>query len=295
MKLLSCHDGKLHVLSEQHLHRPPGGVDGGADGGAVADGSAFTTGLAALDGIAPGGAFARGAVHEILSDRQDGTPLFFAMLLASRGSCGSCGSCGTGFQPVSEDPIETGHGQDARATGAIVWCDPHGTLYPPALAAHGVPPRRLFLLRPPAPDRPLSPAEVVWAAAECLRCRGVGAVVATLPPGQRLTRVEARRLQLSAERGGGVGLLLRPSDGTKSGGASGDHAAATRWLVTPHPGERAIQRWKIQLVHGHGGRVGEAVILEHNRERRTVQAHPLHRAARLGDRPRTPEAAPRSA
>jgi len=289
MKLLSCHDGKLHVLSEQHLHRPPGGADGRAEGGAVADGSAFSTGLAALDEIAPGGAFARGAVHEVLSDPDDGTPLFFAMLLASRGSCG------TGFQPVSEALSETGQRQDARAT-ALIWCDPHGTLYPPALAAHGVEPRRLFLLRPPAPDRPLPPAEIVWAAAECLRCRGVGAVVATLPPGQRLTRVEARRLQLSAERGGGVGVLLRPFDGRRPGKTSGEHAAATRWLVTPHPGERAVQRWKIQLVHGHGGRVGEAVILEHNRERRTVQAHPvhahpLHRATRLGDRPGAPKAA----
>jgi protein ImuA len=173
----------------------------------------------------------RGAVHEILSGPSDGTPLFFAMLLA------------------------------ACSTGAIIWCDPGRSLYPPALAAHGVDLGRLLLLKPS------SDAELTWAVGECLKCPGVGAVVAEVKARHRLTRVEARRLQLSAERGGGMGILLRPA-----GKASAEHAAATRWLVRPAPGERTVQRWAVQLVHGHGGRVGGVVILEHSRETNRVRA-----------------------
>jgi len=108
----------------------------------------------------------------------------------------------------------------------------------------------------------------------------VAAVVAEMKPGQRLSRLEARRLQLSAERGGGVGLLLRPWGNR----LSAEHAAATRWLVRPAPGERTVQRWKVQLVHGHGGRVGGVVILEHSRETNRVRA--VEKLA--GGRGRTP-------
>ena len=98
----------------------------------------------------------------------------------------------------------------------------------------------------------------------------------------RLARTEARKLQLSAERGGGVGLLLRQTDeanpGLRTGGgarrAPSDHAAATRWLVRPVPGERTVQRWQLQLIYGHGGRVGQSVILEHRRDSNTLDAHP---------------------
>ncbi|HZL37905.1 MAG TPA: hypothetical protein VFC78_21485, partial [Tepidisphaeraceae bacterium] len=76
-----------------------------------------------------------------------------------------------------------------------------------------------------------------------------------------LSRIEARRLQLAAERGGGVGILLR-----QTGRSSAHHAAATRWLVRPAPGARTLQRWNIQLLHGHGGQLGKTLCLEHCRE-----------------------------
>jgi hypothetical protein len=113
----------------------------------------------------------------------------------------------------------------------------------------------------------------------------VAAVVANVD--YRLSRVEARRLQLSAERGGGVGLLLRPAGRA----VSSEHAAVTRWLVRPAPGERTVQRWSVQLIHGHGGRVGQAVILEYSRETNRVRA-----VEQLADRPAEKEVAkPRGA
>jgi len=228
MRLISCHNGRIltSALAEENIPRP----------------KVFTTGLAALDELAPGGGFVRGTVHEILSQNPRRVPRFFATLLA----------------------------RSAAHTGAIVWSDPRRELYPPAVAAMGIPLQKLYLLRPQ------SVVDQAWAIAECMRCRGVAATIAQVG---KMSRVEARRFQLAAESGGGIGILLRRFDKSAS-----IYAAATRWLVAPVPGERTIQRWKIQLIHGHGGRIGQAVILEHHRGNFDIQAHLLREAAELADR-----------
>src|SRR5258706_672954 len=180
----------------------------------------FKTGLQLLDDLAGPQAFSRGAVHEILAEPNQPPPYFFATLLA-------------------------------RAAGgdrAIVWSDPNHLLYPPAIAAAGISLNRLLLLRPK------NDADELWALTESLRCSGVGAALACP---RRLSTIEARRLQLAAERGGGVGLLFRPMEARST-----PYAAATRWLVASIAGERNVQKWKLQLIHGHGGQVGKTVILE---------------------------------
>ena len=230
MQVVSCHNGKLQSLVAAELK-------GRAD-------RTFATGLDAIDHLAPSNAFARGTIHELLFAPAHGEPRFFATVLAQHASTGR---------------------QKQRCL-PIIWSDPRGELYPPALAAMGIDLKQLYLLHPP------SPADETWAIAECLRCKGVGAVVAAP---QFLSRVEARRLQLAAETGGCVGLLLRPA-----GKRSMHYAATTRWLVAPARGERSVQRWRIQLLHGHGGRVGETVFLECDRETHSVRA-----TTQLADRP----------
>ncbi len=76
-----------------------------------------------------------------------------------------------------------------------------------------------------------------------------------------------------------------------------EHAAVTRWLVRPERGERNVQRWRIQLIFGHGGRVGQAIILEHHRDPQQhrsllprLEAHPVRPAAELADRSALPPA-----
>jgi protein ImuA len=255
MKLISCHDGKLHALDagSSRIARQAHADEGR---------HTFRTGLDAFDALPPGGALARGAVHELLHAPGKAVPMFPAAWLAR---CAAAGQ------------------------NAIIWSDPTHELYPPALAALGIPLERVFLLHP------ASEADQIWALAECLRCRGVAAVVAAIPPRQRgqggLTRVEARRLQLAAEQGGGVGLLMRST----AGRSSGEHAAVTRWLVKSESGERNVQRWRIQLIFGHGGQVGQSIILEHHRDRHAtaatkpvlprLTAHPVRPAAELADRP----------
>ena len=133
-----------------------------------------------------------------------------------------------------------------------------------------MPVERLLILRPP------TPADELWAVAECLRCKAVAATVAA--PGAPLSRVEARRLGLAVEAGGGVGILLR-----SLGKTSANHAAVTRWHVRPARGERAVQRWEAQLLHSHGGRIGQTVLLEVCRETNHLRA-----AAPLADRTTPP-------
>jgi protein ImuA len=192
------------------------------------------TDLPAIDELLSHG-LARGAIHEVLWMPRHPVPKFFALLMAR------------------------------AAAGVIVWCDPRRTLYPPAVAAAGIPLEKLFLLHPQ------NQREQSWAVTECMRCKGVSATIAQM---SKLSRIEARRLQLAAEKGGGIGILLRPMDRHAE-----IYAAATRWLVAPAPGLRTVQRWKIQLIHAHGGRVGNTVILEHHRETNTLRA-----AEPLGDR-----------
>ncbi len=187
----------------------------------------LVTGLAAVDELLPGQHWRKGNVHEVLGPSNGA---LFPLLVV----------------------------RQAMTRGAIVWCDPAGELYLPAVAAMGVSLDRLILLQP------RSPQEALWAISECLRCKGVAACVARV---EKLSMLDARRLQLAAECGGGVGLLLRPASAIHQ-----PYAAATRWIVRPQPGERTVHRWTVQLIHGHGGRVGESVILEVGRDTNLVRA-----------------------
>lgn len=188
----------------------------------------FQFSLPALDGLLPDGGIVRGAVHEVLSLPQQPVPRFFALLLAR------------------------------SVGGVIVWCDPKHTLYPPAVAAAGVSMERLFLLHPN------NQTDQSWAIAECMQCKGVAATIAQVG---KLSRIETRKYQLAAEKGGGIGILLRPLDRHAT-----LYSAATRWLVSPCPGTRIVQRWTIQLLHAHGGQIGKTVIMEHHRETNTLCA-----------------------
>src|SRR5712691_3219461 len=126
MRMIAAHRGELQIL------------DSAGAGSVKVDG--FTTTLDALDDLAGPKAFARGAVHEILCEKRQGPPMFFAMVLA----------------------------RAASGNRAIVWSDPESRLYPPAIAAAGIPLSRLLLLRPK------NDADELWALTECLRCSGVG-------------------------------------------------------------------------------------------------------------------------
>jgi protein ImuA len=222
-----------------------------SDARASSESRIITTGLTAIDDLLPSGRFATGTVHEILGVTET-LPVLFPLLIA----------------------------RVAARHGLVVWSDPHRVLYPPGLAAFGLPLERLVILRTECRVQEL------WAIAECLRCKAVAAcVVAPV----RLSRVEARRLQLAAERGGSIGLLLRPIRAVAS-----PYAAATRWVVRPAAGERMTQRCSVELIHGHGGRVDQRVFLEASREA-DGETHLVRAVEAMADRQNQPRAIPASA
>ena len=209
-------------------------------------GRSFRTGIDALDVLVPNGAFQGGAVHELLWPERFTFPKSFALLLAKAAQ---------------------------NNGGAIAWSDPERELHLPAFSATGINLSHLILLRCS------SRADQLWALAECLRCSGVGATVAFI---QNLRQIEARRLQLAAERGGGVGIFMRPY----MPGTSAPYAAATRWLIQPAPGSEGVQRWSVELLHGHGRQIDRVLLLEVDRE-----THAMCPSTPLGHRPAAPATA----
>ncbi|MCB4822858.1 ImuA family protein [Roseicella aerolata] len=169
----------------------------------------------AIDHHLPGGGLARAAVHEVLAADAGAAAGFCALILA-------------------------------RSRGSVLWIAPEPDAWPPGLVRFGLSPADLVLVQ--APRR----QDALWAMEESLRCPGVaGALLAV----DALDLTAARRLQLAAEAGGAIGLLLRP-DSEEEGGAT---AALTRWRVGALAGTGSAHdlgdpRWSLELLRCRGGR-----------------------------------------
>lgn len=164
---------------------------------------------------------ARAAVHEVLAAEP---------------------GCGAGFAAMVL----------GRTEGSVLWIGSaraEWQAWPPGLAAWGLTPDRLVLLRAERWK------DALWAMEEALRCPAVGG--ALLVPGWEdrapLDLTATRRLQLAAEAGGGLGLVLR-ADGAA---AQGQTAAHTRWRVAPAEGDEP--HWRLELLRMRGGRPRAAV------------------------------------
>ena len=90
----------------------------------------------------------------------------------------------------------------------------------------------------------VSRGELLWAADQALRAQGSFCVILEMP--DMLSLKESRRLQLAAEQGGGIGLILL------RGGVS-TSAAQTRWHCAPAVAETPTWDWRCEK-----GKNGEA-------------------------------------
>lgn len=218
-------------------------------------------GAACLDRLLPARGLRPGSLVEYLAARgKDGAATL--ALVAARAAC-----------------------QDGRL---LVVCDRQRRFYPPAAAAWGLDMKNVLLLQP------ASEAQELWALDQTLRCPGVGA--AWVMCGLLAVR-DFRRLQLAAESGGTLGLLIRPAElrGRPTW-------ADVQWLVEPSPSEphptRRGWRLQVELVRCRGGTGGGSVQLEFDEEQNawleaddSHAAHPVHPLAELAH----PAAARRSA
>ena len=186
-------------------------------------------GVDAIDRVLPGGGLALGALHEIRGaggDEEDAAAAAgFAAGIAGR---------------IAES-----------ASGAVLWGLKQRDLYGPGLAAHGLDPRRIILVRALRDD------DLLWVLEEGLRSPGIDAVVGEIGG---LPMVAGRRLQLAAERSGSAALMLRRWRGGAEAAAerARPSAAVTRWRVASMPsapdGEPGIgrPRWRVELLRCRG-------------------------------------------
>ncbi len=138
-----------------------------------------------------------------------------------------------------------------REGGALVVVDRHGTFYPPAAADGGVEPAGVVVVRP------RSAKDHAWALTQALRCAGVAA---TLAWDESFSNRTWRRLQLAAEQGGGLGLMIRPARVRDT-----PSWAEVRLLVRPLTSQRG-RRLQVELLRCRGGWGGQTVVLEYDDE-----------------------------
>ena len=133
------------------------------------------TGFQALDALLPGGGWPRGALTEILSERE-----------------------GIGELSLLAPALARLSRQDLW----LAFIAPPYLPYAPALAAAGIDLARVVVIRPE------KGSDIVWAMEQALRSGSCSAVLAWPP---FLNERGARRLQLAAEAGGSWGVYFSPA------------------------------------------------------------------------------------
>lgn len=152
---------------------------------------ALALGAPEIDGALPWGGLPRASLHEIIGG--DGAASGFCAALLAR---------------------------LAGDRGSVLWCRRGRDLYGPGLAAFGLDPGRLIVVRG------RTPTDILWAMEEGLRS---GSLAAVLGETDGIGPTAARRLQLAAEAGCVTALLLRPAHGKTA-------PAVTRWRISAAPG-----------------------------------------------------------
>ena len=218
----------------------------------------ISSGCAALDRLLPHRGFYRGILVEWLGS-QGGAAATLAAIVA-RQAC-----------------------QDGAALVVIDQCSKNiakavaGYCYPLALANLGLDLSQVIFVRPQ------SRKDYLWTLNQSLACRGVGAVL-SWP--QALDDRAFRGLQLAAEKGGSLGLLVRPLS------ARGQPTwSEVQLLVETLPAALSrsplnridtLRRLRIEILRSRGGKPRLSVELECDDERGALQeSRSLHLASQL--------------
>lgn len=145
----------------------------------------------------------------------------------------------------------------ARAWGPVLWVVRRRDLFAPGIAQAGLAPDRVIYAE--AGDD----AELLQMMEEGLRHRGLGAVVGEA---RRVAMPATRRLQLAAEGGRTIALLLRRHGRPDGDPLAAPSAAITRWRVGVAPSAPLRSagvgraRWQVALVRQRGGEVHDWIL-----------------------------------
>jgi protein ImuA len=190
--------------------------------------SPIPSGIPGLDELLPEKRLPAGSLVELLCDTPGAGTWSLALLMARQ-------ACGT-----------------EKGTRALVVADLERSFYPPAATKLGIDLTRTIVVRPRTWQ------DAYAAIDQSLRCPAVGAVVGGC---DRLGTVDFRRLQLAAEEGGGVGLLLRPAVRLRQ-----PSFATLRLHVKPVGTTEAARRIEVEVVRCRGGKDGGRLLLEIDEE-----------------------------
>ena len=233
------------------------------EAGGVGEGRAFLPfGLAALDGRLEGGGLAEAALHEIAgalgNASDDAAACLFAAGIAARCAAGA--------------------GIAARAAamnGTVLWAMGRRDLFAPGLAQAGLAHERLIYAECGRDE------DVLAVMEEGLRHGGLAAVVGEVG---RAPMAATRRLQLAAEQGGAMALMLRRRRRYGEDPLGLASAAMTRWRIGCMPsGALSVPgvgrpRWHVALVRQRGGAPFECLVESPDVEGRlALPALPRHR------------------
>jgi protein ImuA len=140
--------------------------------------------------------------------------------------------------------------RQAQQGGPLIIVDRQRQIYAPAISASKVSLAHTILIHP------RSRADELWAIEQSLRCSGVGAVLCQV---DHLKTQEFRRLQLAAESGTAVGLLLRSATAQSQSGW-----ADIRLLVSPRasPPQLFCRRVAVRCVYAKGGLIDRTIELD---------------------------------
>jgi hypothetical protein len=222
-----------------------------------------SSGLEILDRLLPDAGFRSGTLIEWIAEKGSADQL---ALLAARSALG-------------EDRV-------------LIVIDDEESLYPPAAAALGIDLQRLILVRPgkmarrgagaETKKRPAAASvetasvktasvktasvETLWALEQALASRGVAVTFCRL---EKLSARVFRRLQLSVERGGGLGFLIRPPT------ARGEPSWSDVRFGVETMGEgdsSSARRWRVEVLRCRRGAAGERfALLEYDDATNTVR------------------------
>ena len=219
----------------------------------ASDQAAISTGCQAMDACLPNNGYTAGSIIEYL-----------------RATSG----CGAGYLALAAASAAL----QAAVDKYLVIVDSHQQFYPPALRSHQIALPQVIWVRPE------NQLDTVWVIDQALRTSSVAAVIADI---ENLDQREARRLQLAAQHGGGLGLLLR--------GLSARHLpswAEVQWVVRSmlptrpavnqvpettggRPLADPVRSIEVQLARLRAGRAGARLLLDLDTSNGTL--HPAQR------------------
>lgn len=145
----------------------------------------------------------------------------------------------------------------ARAWGPVLWVVRRRDLFAPGLAQTGLSHHRLIYAEASDDEELLALME------EGLRHRGLGAVIGEA---RRVTMASTRRLQLAAEGGRTIALLMKRHPRQSGDPLGAPSAAVTRWRVASAPSAPlpvagiGRARWRLALARQKGGEPFEQLV-----------------------------------